>query len=1359
MATDGRLNISATLDISQVTESVKQYERDMLRAQTSAEKAGKVIGESLLSGTEDLTQNIKIQRDIIKGLEDQYKQAAKAVEKAAPGAAKVKLQAELSAVRKVLDSEKESMTQLVDAQERYKQGATALRTQLMSIRNTMGQLALQGKENTDEYRKQEAEMQRLGTVYRKLQAEQKALTTGGTQWAGIISGIQGVAGAFAAGQGAVSMFVTDNEKLAQIQTKLQAILAVTIGLQQVSNTLHETSEFRITTVKKATELWSKANTKLATALGISNASAKVLMGTLTLGLSVAIGAVMVALDKWRKKQEELSAMNKIFAQNLLNYNLALHKERNEIDANFEALKKAKEGTQSYYDARKMILDSYGKFLKGYSTEISTLQDVEGAYRAVGQAAIESAQQRAKAAFTQQAQERESEKMGNALGKLTERIRQYTPEKTLIQYPDQVNEVVASISKVLTQTGKTLREKTIDIGAILEDYALPADRIMKNIGTVFGVIPTWSEDLIREFDTAFKSFEGVEEIANNVWQSLTPPEQTVIQNKSFWEQQQNEALSALNAMTEAKKGTKEWNAAYAKLTEANEHLKIWDFSNKDALKSQSDLYSQLLANQLKLQEDRIKLMRDGKNKELAEAKLAFDKEMAQIEQEQIKREAAYKKAGKSMPEKEQQTFNLRREATKDQYSQSTLGIELRYAQQLADTYRQLGDVFVSEEARKTRAVEQRYQKMRDKALEDLQAGSISGSDFVLLNTQIDNAEAYEQMQDLVDAFGTTQDKITKIQKTAQEARDKAIKNNRQDLLPQIDRQEQEEISKIELDELMKSDDWINLFQNLDVLSQKKIHEIIDRINGQLKNAKLNPIDFKTAVDQLDKAEDTARSKNPFTALARGIPKLKSALATAKKAWADYEKAKGTPDEAKARIAAEQAQIEADKTRLETWQDAQKGAADLSKTMGAVGDMLGKFGVQVPQEMEGVMGALDAFASMDLTRPFSIVTGAIQGVASLIGGIFGNKSFLIPQEVFDQYDTFIDVLDKVIDREKELIETVTGAQAVMASDEALKAIERQEDATRRLAKAYLASREKGKKSYGVRTERELRGYKDEIEAAGFNWKKLYGTGRMEGLFDMSAEEIKDFQKKLPEVWAHLDEKTREYLETIVECGEKTEEVQAALKEAATGISFDGLKSDLLDFLNDMESTFDDVAGNFEDTMMNAINRVIATGMDGRLQEWYDEFSKAMEDDVLSEAERENLKRKYENIYADALRDREQMYSIAGISPGSNIEQQASSKGFQTMSQDTGDELNGRFTAMQGYMSQINDKMTDIGMKMTTVGDVLKSQDLKLLTIQNSGFEIQGLIATSINYFKTMDKNLALLPSVADSLNKIAKNTAKL
>lgn len=79
----------------------------------------------------------------------------------------------------------------------------------------------------------------------------------------------------------------------------------------------------------------------------------------------------------------------------------------------------------------------------------------------------------------------------------------------------------------------------------------------------------------------------------------------------------------------------------------------------------------------------------------------------------------------------------------------------------------------------------------------------------------------------------EDKITKIQKEAAAARAKATENNRTDLIPQIDKQEQQDIGTVKADELMKTDDWINLFQNLDALSSKEIYRIIDNINEQLK----------------------------------------------------------------------------------------------------------------------------------------------------------------------------------------------------------------------------------------------------------------------------------------------------------------------------------------------------------------------------------------------------------------------------------------------------------------------------------------------------------------------------------------------
>ena len=105
----------------------------------------------------------------------------------------------------------------------------------------------------------------------------------------------GISGAFSAAQGAVGLFAGENENLQKIMVKVQSLMAITIGLQQVAKTLNKDSYTQLVLVRKAKELLTVAETKFATALGISNVAAKALMATLTLGLSVAITAAIALI--------------------------------------------------------------------------------------------------------------------------------------------------------------------------------------------------------------------------------------------------------------------------------------------------------------------------------------------------------------------------------------------------------------------------------------------------------------------------------------------------------------------------------------------------------------------------------------------------------------------------------------------------------------------------------------------------------------------------------------------------------------------------------------------------------------------------------------------------------------------------------------------------------------------------------------------------------------------------------------------------------------------------------------------------------------------------------------------------------
>ena len=323
---DGQMNIRVNVDLNDMRRKAEEYRKEVTKMGVVTDESGNVIStawqrvsdaakKSNISRiteemTGDVSANIEIQKKVLKDLEEQYKNVSKAVENAAPGVAKSKLQQELSAIKKEIDGEKQALQELEKVQQQYGQSNLTLRTQIYNVRNEMGRLRMQGQTNTEQYRQLEAELGRLGTAYRQLQYEQKALSTGATQWGGIISGIQGVTGAFAAAQGVMGLFVTDNEKLAKIQTRLQAVMAITIGMQQVSNTLHATSAFRMTTVRRVTELFTGAQTKLATALGISALKAQVLVGTLTLGLSAAITGIIYLINKWSSAQKKAAEEQK-----------------------------------------------------------------------------------------------------------------------------------------------------------------------------------------------------------------------------------------------------------------------------------------------------------------------------------------------------------------------------------------------------------------------------------------------------------------------------------------------------------------------------------------------------------------------------------------------------------------------------------------------------------------------------------------------------------------------------------------------------------------------------------------------------------------------------------------------------------------------------------------------------------------------------------------------------------------------------------------------------------------------------------------------------------------------------------------
>lgn len=280
----------------QAKQGVAQLEQEYRKITISEEQAA--------AANKSLTDKITEQKAVVKQVEADVRALQKAYEKAAPGNAQSAALAELNAAKKALEEDKAILAELTAEQEKNKESNKRLSRQLRELQNDMARMRLNGEQNTEEYRQMAEKAAQLSDTLGDLRAQTSILANDDANLQGFISGVNGLSGAFTTATGVMSLFASENENLMKVQARVQSVMAITMGLQQLFNALNKDSAFRLVTVTKVKNLLTAANYRLATSLGISNAAATALMATLTLGLSVVITGLIVAWNKYSDAQEE-----------------------------------------------------------------------------------------------------------------------------------------------------------------------------------------------------------------------------------------------------------------------------------------------------------------------------------------------------------------------------------------------------------------------------------------------------------------------------------------------------------------------------------------------------------------------------------------------------------------------------------------------------------------------------------------------------------------------------------------------------------------------------------------------------------------------------------------------------------------------------------------------------------------------------------------------------------------------------------------------------------------------------------------------------------------------------------------------
>lgn len=247
----------------------------------------------------------------------------------------------------------------------------------------------------------------------------------------------------------------------------------------------------------------------------------------------------------------------------------------------------------------------------------------------------------------------------------------------------------------------------------------------------------------------------------------------------------------------------------------------------------------------------------------------------------------------------------------------------------------------------------------------------------------------------------------------------------------------------------------------------------------------------------------------------------------------------------------------------------------------------------------------------------------------------------------------------------------------------------------------------------------------------------------------------------------ERVTDKLDDYIEQAGKLEELTDSLYEGLIGMSFDSMYDSFISSLMDMEKSAEDFADDISKYFMQAmLSNAIGEQFSDKLRTWYDKFGEAMKDDgTLDNNERKELMDEYMGYVDEAMKLRDELAAATGYDKISqeSTSQSASSKGFQVMSQDTGEELNGRFTALQIAGEEIKNQ------------NIIQSQSLNLLTVKadallsintetrNIADDTRNLIAQSYLELVQISENTGAIVKPIQQMQRdiaeVKKNTAKL
>lgn len=768
---------------------------------------------------------------------------------------------------------------------------------------------------------------------------------------------------------------------------------------------------------------------------------------------------------------------------------------------------------------------------------------------------------------------------------------------------------------------------------------------------------------------------------------------------------------------------------------------------------------LKANEAALQNSLLDIMAEGQEKELAQLDNATREKLHKIEEARQKTIAAYATKGQEPNPDELAKLDETKANDEKAAELARVAIVAKYARQEEELWRNVADVFLSEEARKRQGVQKTFDEYRRLAESLLKGGSIGESEYNALMGEIGRAEKQAAFSDLLQKYQSYTDKRLELERLFDKEEKTLVANRTAENADTIDRS-LNELARRRAKELAEMDYmaqagqslWGRLFDNYSSYTNKQLQEIIvhaqqvlDYVNNtkfedisprfgmsaeQLQNLKTNAADLSAAYDALGGRLELLDKQNPFGAMIRSSQLLKKNTAEIEKAERELAKAQASGD--KQAIEDAQKKLEGLQRQQALLKGGLKSAAQAATSyLGEVGDSLQRIGeaagdadlASFGKALSEVSNIADRFISGDA------IGGVISTITTGLSAIFSSRAKYRAalKQMHDDQIAFAHEYRLLL---SDIRLEAEGASNAFSDDIFAKGIA----ALKEMSDLYENFLDLVNKDEGIQASRQgplgkIQQIKQEIRGINTDLQNIWIQTR-HGTWFRSAkgEYLKDLYPELFEGPEELGGFNVEAARALLETNNQlNDEAKRQLQEVVD--LYDQWQEAEDQFKEYLNSTFGEIGDSLGDSIVEAFKN----GTDA-MEAWGQSFN-----NVLEKVGKQMMQTLFFQKYFDQLEaDLTQLYNDYGDDPnvlatkipellgtffggmddvvgkaenwwktynkkakeygfdllGNDTEKQsATSRGYQTMSQDTGNELNGRFSDLQMKGQQIIDINTGI------------------------------------------------------------------